>query len=240
MRLVHNRCVFTDKQIVRLQEAPEHRPEGTRHRRRSRCARRRSPTPPSREIASRSGVYRTQALRVNPRNRTMRSIYKTYVDIVHVRKLDKGKRAQAQPREGEGFAALPDSVDNAGASTQAERVAGHAWPLRRRRRSTRPDLRRRRRSGSSTTSKRRAPAPASLAPQPIARARARARPLRGRIRRTPPPASAPPSRPLPRARRTSLPPTHRVRSGEGSSSVRPRRSASRRRNRGSSRVVKVN
>ena len=39
-----------------------------------------------------TGVYRAVPLRVNPRQRNVRSIYKTYVDIVHVRKLDKSKR----------------------------------------------------------------------------------------------------------------------------------------------------
>ena len=33
MRLIHNRSVFNDKQIIRLQEAPEHIPRARRHRR---------------------------------------------------------------------------------------------------------------------------------------------------------------------------------------------------------------
>merc|ERR1719371_77941 len=28
MRIVHNRCIFVDKQVIRLQEAPEDMPEG--------------------------------------------------------------------------------------------------------------------------------------------------------------------------------------------------------------------
>ncbi|KAL1518638.1 hypothetical protein AB1Y20_002926 [Prymnesium parvum] len=95
MRIVHNRCVFNDKQIVRLQEAPEHIPEGETPQTVSMCtwdALVDVAKPGDRvEI---TGIYRATPIRTNPRRRTVRSIYKTYVDIVHIRKLEKGNRLQ--------------------------------------------------------------------------------------------------------------------------------------------------
>ena len=43
MQIVHNRSKFSDKQIVRIQEAPEHIPEGETPQTCSMCARRSSP-----------------------------------------------------------------------------------------------------------------------------------------------------------------------------------------------------
>ena len=39
-----------------------------------------------------TGIFRATSVRTNPRHRTLRSIYKTFVDIVHIRKLDKNSR----------------------------------------------------------------------------------------------------------------------------------------------------
>ena len=99
MRLVHNRSKFADKQIVRIQEAPEHIPEGETPQTCSMCAwEGLVDTAKPGDRVEITGVFRAVPLRVNPKQRTVRSIYKTYVDIVHVRKLDKSKRLQ-QERE---------------------------------------------------------------------------------------------------------------------------------------------
>lgn len=88
--LVHNRSEFSDKQHVKLQETPEHMPEGetplTIHlccydelvdfvKPGDRC-----------EIV---GIFRAQGLRLNPRQRTTRSIFRTYVDVVSFTKYNK-------------------------------------------------------------------------------------------------------------------------------------------------------
>ena len=106
MRIVHNRCVFNDKQIIRLQEAPEHIPEGETPQTVSMC------TWDSLVDVSKpgdrvevTGIYRATPVRVNPRRRTVRSIYKTYVDILHVRKLDKGSRLRGEAAENDPTAA---------------------------------------------------------------------------------------------------------------------------------------
>lgn len=35
-----------------------------------------------------TGIYRAVPLRINPRLRTVRAVYKTYVDVVHFRRVD--------------------------------------------------------------------------------------------------------------------------------------------------------
>ena len=35
-----------------------------------------------------TGIYRAVPLRVNPRARTVKSVYKTYIDVIHYRKTD--------------------------------------------------------------------------------------------------------------------------------------------------------
>lgn len=35
-----------------------------------------------------TGIYRAVPLRVNPRMRNVKSVYKTHIDVVHFRKLD--------------------------------------------------------------------------------------------------------------------------------------------------------
>mmetsp|Transcript_11512 Transcript_11512/g.37642 ORF Transcript_11512/g.37642 Transcript_11512/m.37642 type:complete len:695 (-) Transcript_11512:362-2446(-) len=97
MRVMHNRSLYIDKQIIRLQEAPEHMPQGETPQTVSMCtwARLVDVCKPGDRVEV-TGVYRASPVRSNPRHRSVRSIYKTYVDIVHVRKIDKGKRLQQE------------------------------------------------------------------------------------------------------------------------------------------------
>lgn len=90
MQLIHNRCVFSDKQISRLQETPDETPDGQ--------------TPytvsmvvyddlmdvakPGDRIEV-TGIFRGIPVRVNPRQRAIKSLFKTYVDIVHIKRSDK-------------------------------------------------------------------------------------------------------------------------------------------------------
>jgi DNA replication licensing factor MCM4 len=39
-----------------------------------------------------TGIFRATSVRTNPRHRTLRAIYKTFVDIVHIKKLDSSSR----------------------------------------------------------------------------------------------------------------------------------------------------
>ena len=53
-----------------------------------------------------TGIYRATPLRVNPRQRTVKSVYKTYVDVIHFRKADSRRlrgREEEEGDEGEGL-----------------------------------------------------------------------------------------------------------------------------------------
>ena len=91
-QLIHNRCKFTDKQLVKLQETPECIPDGE------------TPQtidvycfdsmvdickPGDRIIVT--GVYRANPIRLNPKKRTIQSVYRTYIDSVHIRKSIKNQ-----------------------------------------------------------------------------------------------------------------------------------------------------
>ena len=54
-----------------------------------------------------TGIFRATSVRTNPRHRTLRSIYKTFVDIVHIRKLDKNSRRAAAMLMGSKPAQAP-------------------------------------------------------------------------------------------------------------------------------------
>lgn len=87
MQLVYNCSAFVDKQMVKIQEAPNDIPEGE--------------TPHTVTMFTRQdlvdaakpgdrvrvvGIYRAQPVRVNPRGREVKSIYKTFIDVMHVEK----------------------------------------------------------------------------------------------------------------------------------------------------------
>jgi len=97
--LVHNRCKFADKQTVKLQETPDSIPEGE--------------TPhvvnlitfeelidvvrPGDRIDV-TGIFHANPIRLKNSQRTLNSIFKTYVDVIHFRKTDK-KRDEANNPE---------------------------------------------------------------------------------------------------------------------------------------------
>ena len=86
--LIHNRCIFADKQLVRLQETPDQVPAGQ--------------TPAScitfcfddlvdscqpGDKVEVTGILKAQPVRVNPKVTKLKSIYKTYVDVIHFRTI---------------------------------------------------------------------------------------------------------------------------------------------------------
>ena len=92
MQMIHNRCWFTDKQLVKLQEAPENIPEGE------------TPTTMSLyafddlvdvgkpgDRVEVTGIYRAVPTRPNPKRRNVMAVYRTYVDVIHFRKTKKGQ-----------------------------------------------------------------------------------------------------------------------------------------------------
>lgn len=90
MEMIHNRCAFTDKQLVKMQETPDAIPEGE--------------TPytvmlfafddlvddvrPGDKVEV-TGIYRAVPMRASSRQRVVKSVFKTYIDVVHFRRVDE-------------------------------------------------------------------------------------------------------------------------------------------------------
>jgi DNA replication licensing factor MCM4 len=90
MQIVHNRSEFADKQVIKLQETPDSVPDGQ--------------TPHSVSLVAYdelvdickagdrveiTGIFKCTQVRINPRQRSVKNIFKTYVDCLHVQKVDK-------------------------------------------------------------------------------------------------------------------------------------------------------
>ncbi|KAI1843330.1 hypothetical protein JX265_007804 [Neoarthrinium moseri] len=89
MQIIHNRCEFEDKQVIKLQETPDAVPAGQTPHSVSICV--------YNELVDFckagdrvqiTGIYRVSPVRVNPRQRSVKSVFKTFVDVVHVAKVD--------------------------------------------------------------------------------------------------------------------------------------------------------
>ena len=85
--LIHNRCSFEDKQLIKLQETPDSIPEGETPHSLSLYVYRDvvDSCKPGDRIEV-TGVFRATAARANPRQSTRHTVYKTYVDGIHIRK----------------------------------------------------------------------------------------------------------------------------------------------------------
>uniref|UniRef100_A0A669QX14 DNA replication licensing factor MCM4 n=1 Tax=Phasianus colchicus TaxID=9054 RepID=A0A669QX14_PHACC len=101
MALIHNRSMFSDKQMIKLQESPEDMPAGQ--------------TPHTVALFAHNdlvdkvqpgdrvnvtGIYRAVPIRVNPRVSVVKSVYKTHIDVIHYRKTDS-KRLHGVDEETE-------------------------------------------------------------------------------------------------------------------------------------------
>ena len=90
--IVHNRSVFMDKQLVRLQETPDEVPAGE--------------TPASVTLFAYddivdsvrpgdrvevTGVFRAMPKRPNPKRTVVRTVFRTYVDVIHFRVMKAGE-----------------------------------------------------------------------------------------------------------------------------------------------------
>jgi DNA replication licensing factor MCM4 len=86
MSLVHNRCEFADRQVIRLQETPDAVPDGQTPHTVSLSAYDELvdvSKPGDRLVVT--GIFRSVPVRVDPRRRTIKSLFKTFLDVVHVR-----------------------------------------------------------------------------------------------------------------------------------------------------------
>ncbi|XP_010548074.1 PREDICTED: DNA replication licensing factor MCM4 [Tarenaya hassleriana] len=100
MTLVHNRCRFADKQIVRLQETPDEIPEGgTPHTVSLLLHDKLVDTGKPGDRIEVTGIYRAMTVRVGPTQRTVKSVFKTYIDCLHIKKTDKSRMVAEDPME---------------------------------------------------------------------------------------------------------------------------------------------
>lgn len=110
-QMIHNRSQFSDKQMVKVQESPEDMPPGQ--------------TPHTIIIYAHNdlvdkvqpgdrvtitGIFRAVPMRVNPRQRNVKSVYKTHVDVVHFRKLDS-KRLAEEAEEGKAVQMSEERIE---------------------------------------------------------------------------------------------------------------------------------
>ncbi|KAF8336954.1 MCM-domain-containing protein [Cantharellus anzutake] len=89
MSLIHNRSLFADRQVIRLQETPDVVPDGQTPHTVSLCVYDELvdiAKPGDRIIVT--GVFRAVPVRVNPKQRVVKSLFKTYIDIVHIHRGD--------------------------------------------------------------------------------------------------------------------------------------------------------
>lgn len=88
-RLVHNRSKFTDKQQIKLQESPDDMPAGQTPYTvlLYACSSLVDQVQPGERITI-TGIYRSTQIRVNPKIRNIKSVFRTHIDVVHYRKAE--------------------------------------------------------------------------------------------------------------------------------------------------------
>ncbi|RMJ27941.1 hypothetical protein PHISP_01209 [Aspergillus sp. HF37] len=92
MQIIHNRCVFADKQVIKLQETPDNVPDGQTPHAVSLCVYDELvDVCKAGDRVEVTGIFRCNPVRVNARQRTQKTLFKTYVDVLHVQKMDPKK-----------------------------------------------------------------------------------------------------------------------------------------------------
>lgn len=124
LELVHNRCVFTDKQMIRLQETPDEIPEGeTPHTVTIFAFDDLVDTVRPGDRIEVTGIFRAVPRRSNPKQRSVRSVFKTYMDAIHFRRADLGEdRSVAEVSAASQLTrgGVEESKDNHGGMTHAD------------------------------------------------------------------------------------------------------------------------
>ncbi|WPH04877.1 Hypothetical protein R9X50_00777400 [Acrodontium crateriforme] len=135
MQIVHNRSGFADKQIIKLQETPDAVPDGQTPHSVSLCA--------YDELVDLckagdrveiTGVFKCSQVRVNPRQRSVKNVFKTYVDCVHIQKVDK-RRMGIDPSTLE-----EELADQISGNTEETRVVNQEEEAKIKATAARPDV----------------------------------------------------------------------------------------------------
>jgi len=92
MSLIHNRSSFADKQVIKLQETPDLVPDGQTPHSVNLCVYDELvDTCRAGDRIEVCGIFRSLPVRVNARQRALKNLYKTYLDVVHISKIDSKK-----------------------------------------------------------------------------------------------------------------------------------------------------
>ena len=128
MSLVHNRCEFADRQVIRLQETPDAVPDGQTPHTVSLSVYDELvdvSKPGDRLIVT--GIFRSVPVRINPQRRTIKSLFKTFLDVVHV-KLGSGDRLgvdrSTRPAGGDRLPGVGGDNDGIGEGEDKDDVEG--------------------------------------------------------------------------------------------------------------------
>ncbi|GMR54041.1 hypothetical protein PMAYCL1PPCAC_24236, partial [Pristionchus mayeri] len=93
--LIHNRSMYLDKQIIKLQESPDDMPSGqTPHTVTVFAHGALAETVQPGDRVTLTGIFRAQAVRSNPKQRALNSVYRSNIDALHFRKTDKQRLHQ--------------------------------------------------------------------------------------------------------------------------------------------------
>ncbi|CAI6003851.1 unnamed protein product [Closterium sp. NIES-64] len=113
MTLLHNRSRFINKQMLRLQETPEDMPEGeTPHTVSVFLFDSLVDTAKPGDRVEVTGVFRAVPVRVNSNQRNLRSLYRTYLDCIHIRKEEGGRtRNKGAAQQSQSQQPLTTSVE---------------------------------------------------------------------------------------------------------------------------------
>ncbi|VDL71979.1 unnamed protein product [Nippostrongylus brasiliensis] len=94
-QLIHNRSLFLDKQIIKLQESPDDMPSGqTPHTVTVFAHGHLVESVQPGDRVTLTGIFRVQATKINPRQRNLMAVYRTNVDALHFRKTDSSRLHQ--------------------------------------------------------------------------------------------------------------------------------------------------
>ncbi len=98
-QLIHNNCYFSDKQHVKMQETPETVPEGETPYTIHVCAYEDlvDYVKPGDRIEV-IGIYKAMGVRVDSAKRTLKNVYRTYIDVINYIKTDQ-KRLNVNTNE---------------------------------------------------------------------------------------------------------------------------------------------
>lgn len=92
MQLIHNRCSFSDKQVVKLQETPDSIPDGQTPHSVSLCVYDELvDVCKAGDRVEVTGIFRCNPMRVSARQRSQKALFKTYIDVLHIQKVDRKK-----------------------------------------------------------------------------------------------------------------------------------------------------